>query len=128
MNRLHRFALRTLLAAAGVAGLAGAASAHDGHRDDRYRGPSHRHEVRADTRVDLRQDRQMDRIRDGAQSGRLTPHETRRLMRQQSEIRRFEAQARADGHVSWRERERLESLQDRARLDIDRQLRDHQTW
>ena len=120
MNRLKQFAVSTTVALAAFAGLAGNALAQD-----------HRYDTRGDhrgDRVDERQHRQMRAIRHGAETGRLTPRETHRLMRQQEHIRHAEAQARADGHVSYRERERLDAMQDHARRSIERQTYDRQTW
>jgi len=78
-------------------------------------------------RVDARQARQHARIADGAASGALTPHERRRLHREQQAIRHAEAQAKADGTVTARERRRLEHLQNHASRDIRRQKHDGQT-
>lgn len=120
MNRLKQFAVSTTVALAAFAGLAGNALAQD-----------HRYETRGDhrgDRIDERQQRQAQAIRHAAATGRLTPHETRRLMRQQEQIRHAEAQARADGRVSYRERERLDAMQDHARRSIERETHDRQTW
>lgn len=124
MNRLKQFAVSTTVALAAFAGLAGNALAQDHRYETRYEA---RGDHRGD-RIDERQHRQAQAIHHAAATGRLTPHETRRLMRQQEQIRHAEAQARADGRVSYRERERLDAMQDHARRSIERQAHDRQTW
>ena len=120
MNHIKRLVASTAVAIAAFAGLAGQAAAQD-----------HRYETWGDhrgDRIDERQQRQMRAIRHGEATGRLTPRETHRLLRQQEHIRRVEARARADGHVSYRERERIDAMQDRARESIARQTHDHDNW
>jgi hypothetical protein len=76
--------------------------------------------------VDARQQRQEARINQGAASGALTPHETRRLQREQRAISRAETNAKADGTVTPRERAKLQHMQDHASRDIHRQKHDRQ--
>jgi hypothetical protein len=64
--------------------------------------------------VDARQSVQERRIDHGAASGRLTRAETRRLERQQAEIRRYERRAKADGVVTPQERRTLRGMQRQA--------------
>ncbi len=62
-------------------------------------------------RVDRRQVRQEARIRDGVRSGELTRGETRRLVAGQRHVARVERRAKADGHVTARERAHLNRAQ-----------------
>lgn len=64
--------------------------------------------------VDNRQHRQSHRIRAGLRSGDITRGEARQLKRQQARITKMERRYTADGHLSHRERARLERAQDRA--------------
>ncbi len=57
--------------------------------------------------INRRENRQQDRIAQGIASGELKPGEAVRLELQQAKIRRHEAAAKADGHVSFVERLRL---------------------
>ncbi len=64
--------------------------------------------------VDRRQARQERRIEHGIESGELTRHEVRRLMRQQRKICDLEQAVEADGHLSRHERRMLHEKLDRA--------------
>jgi|GEM_PF-2722248 len=124
MTRLKTLAALVFTA---LATLSGAASAHDryGHRyDDRY---DRRSNDRSD-QIDARQYRQAAAIRHGIVTGQLNRREATYLVRQQREIDRAEAWAQADGHVSWRERQRIEAMQDRASRSIRRELGDRRGW
>jgi hypothetical protein len=81
----------------------------------------------ANTQVINRRERhQQRRIVGGLRSGELTYRETARLERQQASIRRYERHAKSDGHVSWRERQRIDNRLDRANRNIHRQKHDAQ--
>lgn len=67
----------------------------------------------ATPRVDQRQAAQRARIRDGVRCGQLTHAEAMRLRAGQRLVARVERRVEADGRVTWRERARLERLQDR---------------
>jgi hypothetical protein len=83
--------------------------------------------VPAEARINQRQNHQQQRIAKGISSGRLTPHETIRLERQQRHIARYEARNCADGGgLNVRERARIEAKQDRASARIYRQKHDRQ--
>lgn len=71
-------------------------------------------------RVDRRQDKQRARIKNGRRSGELNRGETRRLKKQQRKIGRMERRFSSDGHLSGKERRRLEHAQDRASKRIAR--------
>ena len=81
----------------------------------------------ATPRVDARQVRQETRIEQGATTGALTPHEAKRLEREQTGIARVETKAKADGTVTPQERARLAKLQNKASHDIHHQKHDAQT-
>ena len=82
--------MMVLMAAAMLALAAGAAFAHP-----------------ASPRIDRRQVRQHARIADGRHCGDLTRAEARRLRAGQAHVRRIERRARADGHLTARERARI---------------------
>ncbi|PYP85134.1 MAG: hypothetical protein DMF61_17720 [Blastocatellia bacterium AA13] len=103
MNRVTGF----VLSAAVVVGLGISASANTPH-------------------INRREHSEQQRIRQGIQSGSLTRREAGRLEAEQGRIRVDEARAKADGHVSYRERERLNHELDRASRGIYRQKHDSQ--
>ena len=76
--------------------------------------------------INDRQHRQQQRIRHGVRDDELTRREAARLETEQARIRRYERRARNDGHLSYRERRRLDNLLDRSSLDIYRQTHDRQ--
>jgi len=77
--------------------------------------------------IDARERHQQYRIREGIRDGQLTRREAERLEAQQARIRVDERFAKADGHVSYRERRRLDRELDRASRDIYRQKHDGQS-
>ena len=64
--------------------------------------------------IDVRQARQAARIDAALHDGRLSRREFRALQREQVAIRRYDAQAKADGFVSRKERRELQLMLDRA--------------
>jgi len=71
-------------------------------------------------RSSIRNHRQKQRIRQGIRSGEIIRPEARRLKKEQRRINRAYHRATADGHLSWRERQRLNNMQDRASRHIYR--------
>jgi hypothetical protein len=69
-------------------------------------------------RSNIRDHRQTKRIRQGVRSGEITRPEVRRLKKEQRRIDSAYHRASADGHVNWRERQRLDKMQDRASRHI----------
>ena len=69
--------------------------------------------------------RQTRRIRQGIRSGKITRPEVRRLKKEQRRIDKAYHRASADGHLNWRERQRLDKMQDRASRHIYRAKRNH---
>lgn len=68
--------------------------------------------------IDARQARQAARIDEALREGRLNRREFRALQREQAAIRRYEAQARADGIVTRQEHRELQLMLDRASQHI----------
>ena len=68
--------------------------------------------------IDARQAEQAARIDAALHQGRLSRHEFRSLQREQAAIRRFEAQAKADGVVTRSERRELQRMLDHAERHI----------
>lgn len=77
--------------------------------------------------VDQRHHRQHDRIAQGVHSGALTRHEAHRLQHQQRSIHREERRMRSrdHGHLTPRERARLEHRENRASRHIYRAKHNH---
>jgi hypothetical protein len=103
MKRVLSFALSSLF----VLGLSVVASANTPYINRRER-----HEQR--------------RINQGIRSGELTRREAVRLEAGQARIRTYERFAKADGHVSYRERRQLDRMLDRSSHNIYRQKHDGQ--
>lgn len=75
-------------------------------------------EAQVTPQVDTRQYGQRARIRNGLATGELNRPEAHRLRREQRHIRRVERRAKADGHVSGRERMKLHRKQKMASRHI----------
>ena len=73
-----------------------------------------------------RQANQQARIQQGVSSGQLTPHETKRLEKEQARITNVETKAEADGTVTAKESQHVSRMQDRASRSIYRQKHDRQ--
>jgi len=74
-----------------------------------------------------RQANQQARIQQGANSGALTPAETRRLEARQAKVANDKKEAKADGVVTRAERRKLNREQNRNSRAIYRQKHDAQT-
>ena len=74
--------------------------------------------------IDATQANQRWRIEQGRRDGSLTPAEYRRLLDEQRRIEMMESQAKADGHVSHAERERIRRAQDAASQHIYQERHD----
>ncbi|HEU4655308.1 MAG TPA: hypothetical protein VFS47_15070 [Steroidobacteraceae bacterium] len=79
-----------------------------------------------DPGVNARQHNQQARIHQGVRSGELTPHETRKLEREERGIRREERQYKADGQLTAAERRDLQKDLNHASRDVYRQKHDGQ--
>jgi hypothetical protein len=77
-------------------------------------------------RIDKRQDMQEERIERGVESGQLTKKEARRLERGQAKVDRLEDKASHDGRLTQRERDRIDTAQDRQSERIHNQRKDEQ--
>jgi len=71
-------------------------------------------------RSNIRDHRQKQRIRQGVRSGEIARPEARRLKKEQHRIHRAYRRASADGHLNWRERRRLNNMQNHASRHIYR--------
>ena len=116
-------AIRTFAWAAALSAVTLAASAQTYQYD---RSPQVNQQERS-LSVDQRQARQEQRIQRGVARGDITQREARELWRQQREIDRVEANARADGRINRREMQELTAMLDAAdqrirhhRRDVDR--------
>jgi hypothetical protein len=76
--------------------------------------------------INKRQHNQSQRIRRGIRTDELTRREAGRLISQQAAIRAYEARAKSDGRLNYRERRRLDYMLDRANRNIYRQKHDGQ--
>jgi hypothetical protein len=76
--------------------------------------------------VDQRQENQKERIKGGVKSGELTRAETKKLAKDQRELRRMERRAKADGDVTAKERARLQHKENKNSRAIKRQKNDAQ--
>jgi hypothetical protein len=81
----------------------------------------------ATPKVDAREVKQDARIQQGVASGQLNAKETYRLEKQQANINRVEANAKADGKVTQGERKHLKHMQNKASKNIHHQKHDAQT-
>lgn len=104
MTKLKTLALGALLVAASAGAFA--------------RGPAPMHN--STPNIDARQAAQAARIDAALRDGRLDRREFRALKREQNQIRRYEAQAKADGIVTRSERRTLQEMLDRAERHIRR--------
>jgi hypothetical protein len=77
-------------------------------------------------RVDKREARQQARIDQGVASGQLTQKEATRMENGQARVNQAEANAKADGKVTRKERKHLDRMQDRQSGKIHRQKHDKQ--
>ena len=80
--------------------------------------------------IDKREATQHQLIRQGRHSGALTWRETVMLRREQIRIARMEHAFRADGHLSWNERQAIRFAQDAASQHIyhERNDREVRRW
>jgi hypothetical protein len=113
-------AIRTFACAAALSAVTLAASAQNYQYD---RPPRINQEERS-LSIDQRQARQEQRIQRGVARGDITRREARELWRQQREIERAEAHARADGRINRREMQELMAMLDDADQRIRHQRRD----
>ncbi len=77
-------------------------------------------------RVDQREAKQQARIDQGVASGQLNQKEAARLENGQARVNQAEANAKADGKVTRKERKHLDHMQDKQSRHIKRQKHDKQ--
>lgn len=81
--------------------------------------------------IDGAQANQRWRIEQGRRDGSLTPAEYQRLLAEQRRIEMMESKAKADGHISYAERERIRRAQGEASQHIWQERHDSErrrTW
>ncbi len=89
---------------------------HGGRDWGHQRGFGQGHHTRGGNGIDRQQHQQQAQIRHGVRNGSLTPHEARRLSREQRQIAVLERRYRADGVLTRDERRDLRGeLQDASR-------------
>jgi hypothetical protein len=76
--------------------------------------------------VQKRMQNQDRRIDQGVKSGELTPKEAGRLETDQARIQQTEERMKSDGNLTGQERQKLNTMQDRASDRIDQQKHDRQ--
>jgi hypothetical protein len=76
--------------------------------------------------IDQREQNQKRRIKRGVKSGELTKHETKKLLKEEKEIRKDEKEAKADGTVTKEERKEIRREEKKASKDIYKQKHDAQ--
>ena len=76
--------------------------------------------------VDKREANQERRIQQGVQTGQVTPKEEAKLEKGQAKVRKMEANARADGNVTRKEREKIQHAQNKQSRKIAKQKHDKQ--
>ena len=107
---MKRLTLATTLAVAAIAGMTTLASAESNYR---------RYDYNTNTPViDATEARQNRQIEKGLRSGQLTWREYFGLKREQANIERLEARAKADGVVTERERRQIRDAQAEAQKHI----------
>ena len=82
--------------------------------------PAPHHRAVATPEIDVRQARLEARLDAAFRQGRLDRREYRSLKREQVAIHKYEAQAKADGVVTARERRALQDMLDRAGRNLRR--------
>lgn len=70
--------------------------------------------------ADRRQRNQRNRINNGVKSGEITRREGRSIRRSVRSTKRYEARAKSDGKVTWKERVRLQHKQNKTSRKIFR--------
>jgi hypothetical protein len=76
-------------------------------------------------RLSNRDHRQTQRIRQGIRSGEIARPEAHRLKKEKGRIDRAYHRASADGHLNWRERQRLNNMQNHVSRNIYRAKHNH---
>ncbi|MDZ7921040.1 hypothetical protein [Rhodoferax sp.] len=81
----------------------------------------------ATPKIDQREANMEKRVEQGTKSGQLTPHEAKRLNREDALVDHAQAKAAADGVVTAQERKRIGHLQQAQSKEIRQQKHDGQT-
>jgi hypothetical protein len=70
--------------------------------------------------ADKRQSNQKHRVKKGVKSGEITKREAKSLHKSTKEAKRYEAKAKSDGKVTWKERTRLQHKENKSSRKIYR--------
>lgn len=70
--------------------------------------------------ADRRQKNQKHRIKTGAKSGEITKREAKSIHHSTKSAKRYEAKAKSDGKVTWKERARLQHKENKSSRNIFR--------
>jgi hypothetical protein len=76
--------------------------------------------------INRREKNQKARIKQGVKSGELTKHETKKLAKEQKDIREDKKEAKADGTVTKKERKEIRKDENKASKAIYKQKHDAQ--
>ena len=119
-----------------IAAMMAVSSGAFAHGNDDYRvGPNHptfnahpvfQESLRLMKEVNDRQDKQLDRILNGFYEKRINPHELRKLMDEQKDIRKMERAFLSDGFLTHFEYQKLDAALDRASRNIFEEKHDAQ--
>jgi hypothetical protein len=127
---------RKIVRSLGLAAMMAISVSAFAHGNDDYRGEINgpafynhtvfQENLRLMKAVNERQDQQMDRILNGLYEKRINPHEFRKLMDEQRDIRNMERRFLADGFLTRFEYQKLDTAQDMAGRSIFKEGRDAQ--
>jgi Ni/Co efflux regulator RcnB len=70
--------------------------------------------------ADKRQKNQKHRVKTGVKSGEITKREAKSIHKSTAEAKRYEAKAKSDGKVTWKERAKLQSKENKSSRKIYR--------
>ncbi len=70
--------------------------------------------------ADKRQRNQKHRVKTGVKSGEITKREAKSIRHSEKEAKQYEAKAKSDGQVTWKERARLQHKENQASRKIYR--------
>ncbi len=76
--------------------------------------------VFANGQIDKRQRNQTHRVKQGIKSNEITKREAKSIHKSTKEAKRYEAKAKSDGKVTWKERARLQHKENQSSRKIYR--------
>jgi hypothetical protein len=136
LNRSCEMKSKMIVQSLGLAAMMAVSAGASAHGNDDYRPgfsgpainshPAFQESLRLVNEVNGRQDKQMDRILNGFYEKRINPHEFRRLMDEQRDIRNLERQFLSDGFLTRSEYQKLDAALDASSRSIYREGHDAQ--